>query len=186
MKLRLILLFGCLIVLSSCIEKPQARTQNYFRLREFILQQIALAEKQDWTIQKKVKLNEKEGKELESNPSWEDEWEMFIQADINKPAFQNSYTIDTVGNRIIYAAKAEENLEIKEIVVELDDLNEPINIFIKTENKNILFHTKRNLSIELKDHQIANYEIRGYQKIILLNATEYSVSGEIIIPQTNR
>ena len=186
MKLRLILLFGCLIVMSSCMEKPQATTQNYFRLREFILQQIALAEKQDWTIQKKVKLNEKEGQELESNPSWEDEWGMFIQADINKPAFQYSYTTDTVGNRIIYAAKPEENLEIKETIVELDDLKEPIKIFIRTENKNILFHTKRNLYIELKDHQITNYEIKGYQKIVLLNATEYLVRGEIIIPQTNR
>ena len=105
--------------------------------------------------------------------NWGTELNLFIQSDINKAAWSNSYTITNDGNAIIYRAK-EPQLRTREIII--SKLGNKVKwILIYNTTKNILYQTTEKLSY----FPDSVYIIQKYQKVRLLGANNYQVKGTL-------
>ena len=105
--------------------------------------------------------------------NWTKELEPFIQCNINKPSFRNSYRIDSItnasGKQITYSV-SEPQLTIKK--VEVNTLGEKIiRIRFVTGNSNNLYSTSRTL-VYIPD---SGYAISGQQRISMGKQTNYSI-----------
>lgn len=174
-----------LVLISACKNEINLTSQSYLDVQKLVEEQIQKGEKENWELNKFIQLNGEESDTLVKNPDWNNEWDMFKAVDLNKAAFQNSYIIDSTENKISYIGKKGEELEIEKMEITLDSNQNLSSISIQAHNKNILFETQRTLKMDFKNESVENYEIRGFQKIVLLDSTIYQVRGEVI-PQTNR
>jgi hypothetical protein len=105
--------------------------------------------------------------------NWDAELSLFIQSDINKPAWRDSYSIVNSCNTIIYQTKDPE-LTTKEIVITKQG-NKVKWIMIVNSTKNILYTTTEKLSY----FPDSLYNIYKNQKVRLLKANNYRISGSL-------
>ena len=103
--------------------------------------------------------------------NWGNELSLFLASDINKPAWRDSYDIRDNGDVVIYKARYPE-LKTREIII-----NKPNNkvkwILIFNSTKNMLYQTSEKLSY----FPDSAYVIAKYQKVRLLGANQYKITG---------
>jgi hypothetical protein len=105
--------------------------------------------------------------------NWGQELDMFTGADINRPAWKNSYTIATGDNLVLYMAK-EDDLKVREIIIKKD--KEKVKwIVIYTRTKNILYQTTEKLSY----FPDSLYLIEKDQHVRLMGRNRYKIRGVI-------
>ncbi|SHM46429.1 hypothetical protein SAMN05216524_102193 [Mucilaginibacter sp. OK098] len=105
--------------------------------------------------------------------NWGQELDMFAGADINRPAWKNSYTIATGDNLVLYKAK-EDDLKVREIIIKKD--GEKVKwIVIYTRTKNILYQTTEKLSY----FPDSLYLIEKDQRVRLMGRNRYKIQGVI-------
>ena len=171
-------LFLFLLILTSLLPscKPDAiqdSAPNYFDLKSYFKTEISRLSKHNLPIQKTVTHNDiSETKEVKIG-NWELELNLFIQSDINKPAWRDSYTVQNTGNAIFYRAKTPD-LKTRLIVVNKKD-NKIKWILIYNSTKNILYQTTEKLSY----FPDSIYIIQKYQKVRLLGANNYVIKGTL-------
>jgi hypothetical protein len=105
--------------------------------------------------------------------NWDAELSLFSQSDINKPAWRDSYNVVNTGNTIIYQTKDPE-LTTKEIVITKQG-GKIKWIMIINSTTNILYNTTEKLSY----FPDSLYQIYKYQKVRLLKANVYKISGNL-------
>jgi len=168
-----LLLLLCLItLLPSC--KPdniQDGKATYFDLKGYFNTDIKRLSKLNHPILKSVTHNDvTETKRVIIN-NWELELNLFIQSDINKPAWQNSYTVENTGNAIFYRAKTP---DLKTRFIAINKNGNKIKwILIYNYTKNMLYQTSETLSY----FPDSVYIIKKYQKVRVLKANRYLIKG---------
>jgi len=106
---------------------------------------------------------------------WGLELSLFIQSDINKPAWRDSYTIQTgTDGSIVYTAKTPE-LKTREIVITRNKDNSIKWIMIYNASKNILYQTTEALSY-IPD---SLYTIKKTQHVRFLGINKYFIKGTL-------
>jgi hypothetical protein len=103
---------------------------------------------------------------------WKNEFDLFIDADINKSAWRDSYTKDSTANKIVYRAK-DEDLKTRSISIILDNAKLK-QIVIKTKVDNLLYHSEETLTYR----EGLSYQIKKHQKVILLGLNDYLIEGK--------
>lgn len=170
------------LILSSCINEVTISTNHYTDIPSIIHQSIDLVKKNHSKLKKESVLNQEKTSTTIENPDWENEWDMFESINLNKPAFQNLFLIDSTINQLVYTAKAGEDLPIKKVIIEKDSLGKIVRLTIDLENTNSLFETSKHLEMTFSTEGIKDYSIQGYQKIRWMSPTQYQVRGEILQP----
>jgi len=153
--------------------KETGSSLKYFDIKGYFTKEAARLTKQNKPILKTITYNgATESKKVLIN-NWGRELDFFASADINKPAWKDSYTIEKSGNFLIYKAKYPE-LKMREMVIKKD--SQKIDwILIYNSTKNLLYQSTEKLSY----FPDSLYIIEKLQRVILLGTNIYRVKGTI-------
>ncbi len=171
-------LFSIIIIsglLSSC--KPEnlkeGAQKEYFDLKGYFENNIAQLKGQHKKISKTVVHNgATETRDVEIN-NWEAELGAFTESDINKPAWSGIYTKKDSAGAIVYTA-TDPDLKTRRIVIDKTSQGKIQHIFIYNEVNNALYNTRE----ELNYYPDSAYFINKYQKVKLLGANTYKITGK--------
>ncbi|MCH8317140.1 MAG: hypothetical protein IIA88_01365 [Bacteroidetes bacterium] len=193
----IILLSIAAIFFSSCNlvpEKENAALKNneYFNIAEFIDHQIDLLDSLDIKLSKTVRLNNKKETRTLKQIDWKKELVLFKELNVNKPSIRERYKqeimYDTVNEILVKNySPLDPELKIKFLKIGLSDNDKVNSIEGRLFDANLLYKTEKFLKLSCKkqgDDQVIidNYEISGFQKIILMDTFYYEIRSKIILP----
>jgi hypothetical protein len=164
--------------------KPIIRSR-YFNLKGFLDAQAALLNKQRPAVEKRVQLR---NGQLETTRvpqvDWTKELQIFYQADITKPALRGAYTIDSVVTadgllRRTYSRREgiENPVRTLTVVTEGPQVRE-VQAVITQDNP--LFYSEKQFTLHAQQNKLADYQVRGVQKLVLFDTLRYSASSRLL------
>ena len=165
----LILLAG----VASCKRESGTTAGNkvFFDIKGFFEADSARLTKENPLITKTVAHNKVPETRKVHILNWGTELGLFIQSDINRPAWRNSYTVDTSADFLIYTAK-DPSLKTREIIIK--KVNDKIKwIVIGNHTKNVLYENFEKLSY----FPDSLYLIQKKQRVRVLGTDTYQISG---------
>jgi len=182
MKFKEILIAVCFI-LFGCQNQGKNYIGKYFDLKGFIQLEADRLNKENAAVVKEVSINEEIEKKKMGNVDWEKELEVFSEADINQPAFEGQYRVDTAFinrskgtfSEINYSTS---NTDLKTQSIKLYFLRNTDHVYkleISRNVQNFLNDKKRTLEY-ISGH---SFRIEQYQKIILMKPKKTIISGKI-------
>lgn len=181
----LVIMIGFIFLVScfSC-SNPAQTTQNpsYYAWKEFLQTEINRLQKQPFAIQKTIVLDQKKEVKTLNEVNLTNEFSMFLEADLNKPAFKNSYDDLSENNLIWYSLKKGENLKTKKMQIQLDQLDLPEHVEIIIQESNFLFSTEKKLHMHFSGGKLKSYSIDGSQQLAWLKPTSYKMLG-VVLPK---
>ena len=167
--------FLIIALFSSCFSKAKETKQPkfYFDLKGYFSNLATTLNQENPEINKTVSKNDlKENKRIKI-PNWNEELALFMEADINKPAWKDSYTKDSSATKIIYKSN---DADLKTQKIEISLINgKPTRIHIETSADNLLYQTKENLDF----YPDSLYSIQKKQNVILLGENNYQIIGKM-------
>lgn len=178
-KIKKILCLLFVVTIFSCTQKEVklSNEEYFFSLKNYFEKEALRLTRQHALVLKEVRRNdESEEKEIRIQ-DWEKEFGLFIESDINKLSWKDSYqetahrnlsgSLDT----LIYQSK-DPGLRTQEIRIIKE--NEKIKeIAIKNTVRNYLYNSVE----ELKYYPDSLYEINKKQDVIILGSNAYHISG---------
>jgi hypothetical protein len=109
--------------------------------------------------------------------NWGHELNLFIQSDINRPAWKNSYKVQNTDSLIIYQAKYPD-LRTTRIVIKKDK-DKVKWVLIYNHTKNLLYETREKLSY----FPDSVYLIEKWQQVRLMGRNNYRIQGFLKTPK---
>ncbi|MEZ4903816.1 MAG: hypothetical protein R2822_19715 [Spirosomataceae bacterium] len=181
------LIFAFLFIFISCQNANNTNApKNYFDLKGFIETQIKELEKRKPLVNKKMALGDVTDTTSTTNINWAKELDLFIQADLNKQAYQLSYDIATPTAQIcLYSLKPSEKLPVKLLKIELDEkTKQPILIEALFQEENQLYDSEKKLALTCTMRPegvwlVKTYTISGFQHLALTDKKPFSIIGTI-------
>ena len=166
--------FALVLLLTSCFPENKeevVRQIYFFDLQSYFNNQAAMLQKKAKNINKTVAKNDLTEKKQIKIANWKTELSLFIDADINKPTWKESYLKDSTATKIIYTA-IDDDLKTQKIEINLDN-GVPSKFVISTKEDNLLYHSTENLEF-IPD---SLYVIKKHQKVFLLGENNYLING---------
>jgi hypothetical protein len=186
----LVLSFAVLLLLTGCIDEPvrdASSNTKFVNLATFIEEQTALLDSLNPAVDKEVRIGGKYERQTLQNINWQRELDLFLQADISKPALQAAYDIeDGPGNIRIFRPRTGENPNIQYLKVRFGEQgNEIKSIEAHISQSNYLYRSERKFSLQCKQNssgqtQIAAYQITGFQKLIFNKEVPYEIQASVL------
>jgi len=169
----LIATFMILLGIASCKRDSNAATDTgkFFDIKGYFEADSARLTKANPLITKTVIHNKLPETQKVHISNWGTELSLFTQSDINKPAWQNSYDVNTTGDILIYTAK-DPALKTQKVVVKKE--NDKLKwIMIINHTKNILYENTEKLSY----FPDSLYLIQKKQSVRVLGTDTYRING---------
>ncbi len=115
---------------------------------------------------------------------WDDELQIFYQADINKAALRGAYRLDSVAEadgrvRRTYTLRPDRD---KVPVTQLSVLSaggQPQEIQATLRQDNALFSGQKALRLTLQQGQLRTYGVRGTQKLVFFDTLRYQTQAQV-------
>lgn len=181
-KIKIVLCLFFAISLFSCTQK-EAELSNeayFFSLKSYFEKEAERLTNQRAFVLKEVSRNaEFEEKKIEIQ-DWKKEFGLFIESDINKLSWKDSYQ-ESIGKNtlngpdtLIYRSMDPE-LRTQEIKIVKDSIKVK-EIVIRNSIKNYLYNSVE----ELKYHPDSLYEINKKQDVIILGSNDYHILGHFL------
>ncbi len=182
------LLLVLLLAATACTAPSGQNQPNvYYDVPGYVKGQITQLIREKPLIDKQASIDGKTQRQRTRTVNWTRELELFTQADINKPAFRNSYQI-TRPDSLTYQytlKKAEEKLTVRSLTVQLDAATrQPRQITAVLATDNPLYHSERHLRLQSglgsdKHWQVQTYQLEGFQQLTYFGRHEFAVRGEV-------
>jgi hypothetical protein len=173
-----ILGFVLICFIFSCENQKDNFEKKYFDLEGFLQKQIVLIDhsevKKMWVLDSSYET--KNLKKLK----WDKEFALFIQSDINKKAYLQSYSIVTTDNSIAYNLKANEDLPVKKMKVVFNEMKEVSRIEILQIVDNYLYSSNISLNLTTNRGKMNFYSIENNQKIIFGKMKHSRIKVEVL------
>lgn len=148
------------------------RTAPYFSLADYFGEEAERLQQNNPKIAKTVSKNGEQEEKRTQVTDWKDEFALFIDADINKPAWQNSYQVDSTGSSVTYTS-TDPTLRTQEIHVERSKTGKVSHIRIINQASNMLYQTDEKL-----DYYVDSlYRIDKQQHVRIIGESHYTVTG---------
>lgn len=165
----------------------QAKQPNvYYDVATFVKGQIATLNKRKPTVSKSLDIKGQKQMQMTSAVNWSRELELFTQADINKPAFRNSYQVSRPDSLTYqYQLKTGEKLTVQSLRVKLDSTTrQPRQINAVLTTTNPLYHSERRLLLvsgpdKTRQWQVQHYSMNGFQQLTFFDRSNFSVVGDV-------
>jgi len=149
-----------------------AMASSYFSLEEFFRSEATRLTKLAPTVEKTVSRNGmSEGKSVQIN-DWKNELALFMDSDINKPAWQNSYRVDSTDRLLTYTS-TDPGLRTQKISIEKDENEKVKHIAVFNHASNMLYQTEEHLDY----YPDSLYQIHKQQQVRLIGESQYSIRG---------
>ena len=156
--------------------KQTGAVQKYFDLAGYFKADTARLKKLNPQVDKTVTHNGVSENKTVQITNWGQELNHFIQSDINRPAWKNSYSITTFGDLTVYKAKDPELRTTKVIINTNKGKIKWVLIFNHT--KNLLYETSEKLSY----FPDSAYQIDKSQHVRLMGRNVYHITG-VLLPK---
>ncbi len=178
--LRILCALCGLVFISSCSKEPQEKKSEpgkFFDLVAYFSKEAdALNTTKPEITKTIIKDGATETKTLSDSIDWKKELKIFSENSINKPAWKDSFSADTLkessSNTITYKT-ADEKISVKEIVIITDSLWQPTAISIKRDAKNFLYTSQQTLCYIPKK----SYRLDSEMHVRWTFDTKFSVEG---------
>jgi hypothetical protein len=162
----------CMLILVSCA-KPEQKTPNrYLDLRKLFETEASRLAKLDPKVNKTVSRNQVSETKKDISIDWKNELSLFMESDINKPAWRDSYRIDESKTDLLYTA-LDSNLRTRSIHIKKNLNGKLMHVFIVNKTHNNLYQSSEELSY-IPDSM---YHIVKQQHVILLGDNRYEITG---------
>ena len=177
---------GCFFLLLSCeAERTEDKNKVYYDLKGFIDNQIVYLSEKKPEVSKTTMLDNKRELIKSKEIDWKKELELFSQADINKPAYRQSYDVSRKDSlHFEYTLKPQMDLPVQYLKITLDSMtSQPIHVqaLLKSQNKIYTSEKEIELFCGSKDNvrELSFYRVKGYQKLILMDKRSFDISSKI-------
>ncbi|WP_295672104.1 hypothetical protein [uncultured Mucilaginibacter sp.] len=171
LKTAIVLIGG--IALSATLPacKPEIKNNGGFDLTGYLKKDAAKLKKLNRPVDKTVTHNGVTETKTLHIADWNSELGLFIDADINKPAFKNSYQVIDEDSLLVYKAK-EKDLKVRELIIKRTGGGiRYVLIYNKVEN--LLYKTTQKLTY----FPDSVYRIETVQHVKLLGTNTYFIQG---------
>jgi hypothetical protein len=177
---KLVYVLSLMIGISACqTESAEMKVKKYYDLKGLVERQIEALKTEKPKVQKNILVNEKAENQTIDSLDWSKELEFFLQADLNKPAYVSSYRVDSSSMSVKYFLKETEKLPVK--FLEVNRMGEDgVEIRALVSNNNYLYDTERNLKLSLKQGQLIDYQIDGFQKVVFGKKKIFKIMGKVL------
>lgn len=147
---------------------------SYYPIHQFFSDEVSKLKIQNPIVDKTVwKEKESENQKL-TIKNWEEELGNFLSVDLNKPAYDQQFQVDTLGDTIRYRAINSE-LEIQLVELVFNAAKIPQRISIRKSTNNTLYSNVEELVFEPGKY----YTVKKEQTILLLGKNKYQIEGKI-------
>ncbi|MCU0471016.1 MAG: hypothetical protein MUF58_20720 [Arcicella sp.] len=179
--MKIITLCSIIILLfTSCQNDPkESKIKKYFDLKTIIEQQIKQLDTQKPTVKKIITIGQTTENQTIKISDWTKELELFTQADLNKPAYLNSYLIDSTADEIKYTIKTEEHLPVKYLTI-LRPNGSGIRIEALINTSNYLYESEKRVTLILEKNHLIAYQIDGFQKVVFGDKKSFKINGTVV------
>lgn len=179
------ILFIFFLTACNSSDEQAGHASAYFNMKSFVENQIVLLNNLNPPVRKTIFSDGKSEIRSQNNINWKKELELFVQADINKPAYINSYSIfrpDSLS--FVYILKSGETLPVHQLKILLDSgSGKPRLVEALILSKNKLYESQKNIDFHCKlisgKWTIVSYHIKGYQKLSVLDSSKFEIEGLI-------
>lgn len=174
LKTKIIIGLLLMVSLSSCVKNNNelANGEYFFSLKNYFEGEANRLNLERPTIFKEVKRNDSGEEKNIQIQNWQNEFSLFIESDINKTGWKDSYQEITRQDSLIYRSR-DPKLRTQEIVI-IQKGEQIKEISIKNIIENYLYS-----SVEvLKYYPDSFYEINKNQDIIILGRNTYYIAGQ--------
>lgn len=163
-----------LTFLMAC-KAPAAKQQTleYPDIKGYFKKEIRRLEKKKPLIEKTVHLNTQKETNSLTNIKWNEELSLFLESDINKPAFKGLYKKGKQEELITFTA-LDEKLKTREIEITYSQAGTIKRIAIKNHTQNNLFTSDEFLEY----YPDSLYQIVKRQEVKVLGTNNYWILGE--------
>ena len=187
MKYTITGIYLMMILLLACSKEPSSTSNSsntfnkYFSLKDFFESEIRNLQSKQIVLHKFATLNGEVEKKALSEIDWKTEFTPFINSDINKPAWKDSYRIDSSASelgllKINYTAQ-NPDLRTQEIVVTFDkDGQTPKEVHIVNQTENPIYDTTEKLQYVTGK----TYLIENQQQVMWMSKDNFKIEGELI------
>ena len=157
----------------------------YYDLKGFVENQIVYLNEKRPEVNKTAVLGSKREASKTREVDWKKELELFVQADINKPSYRQSYEVVQNGPlHYEYRLKPGNDLPVAYLKIDTDSvLKQPLHVeaLIRASNKVYNSEKKLVLNASKRDNllEVNTYEVDGYQKLIFVEKKVFRIHGEI-------
>ncbi|WP_432711742.1 hypothetical protein [Pedobacter sp.] len=164
-----------LLFMLSCghAEQQKQQPQHYFNLKGYFEQEALRLNKKNALVQKTVAVNEAMETKAVHIADWNKEFANFIDADINKSAWQGFFKVTKNKNQEIYTATQEKVIVKKLLITRKENKIVAIKVLLNTSN--YLYQSTDSLSY----YPDSLYEISKTQKIRLMGQKKYNIKGQL-------
>ncbi|MHB1177970.1 MAG: hypothetical protein ACYCZO_06525 [Daejeonella sp.] len=162
------------LIIASCNGPEQRSAPVYVDLKKFFEGESARFEKLKVKIDKSVSRNGISESKYNISADWKNEFGLFIESDINKPAWKNSYRITVDNSHVLYTA-LDSDLRTRSILLKKNAQGRVVQISIVNQTRNSLYNSTERLSYALD----STYNIFKQQDIALLGKNEYKITGTL-------
>lgn len=157
----------------------------YYDLKGFIENQIAHLNEKKPEVSKTAVLGSKREASKTREVDWKKELELFVQADINKPSYGQSYEIVQNGPlHYEYRLKPGNDLPVAYLKIDTDSvLKQPLRVEALIRASNKVYNSEKKVVLNAAKHdnlvEVNSYEVDGYQKLIFVEKKVFSIHGQI-------
>ncbi len=180
-----LLLLSIITLLLSCSNPKQSNIPPYFDLQGFMNGQIKILNTGKTGIIKHLSVNDKKEEHQLNSPDWKQELQPFIDADINKPAWRGSFTVDTSYSidvntdteKIVTYTADTTGIRTKKLALHLD-IHTGAVLEIEAHNltDNVLYHFDQQLFYFPQK----KYFITTYEKVVLMSPSSIKIDGKMV------
>ena len=161
------------LFISGCTGSSMSVKQNsYLDLTKFFSSEITKLEKLEPYVRKTVSRNGLQETKSLNNINWKSELSLFIESDINKSAWKNSYKITSNKNEVTYTA-LDSGLRTKRILITRSPEGMVEKVLIVNKISNMLYESTEEL-LYITD---SIYTISKKQHVVLVGDNDYKITG---------
>ena len=146
----------------------------YFDIKGFFTADAVRLNREHITVTKTVMHNGETQTKKVNNINWLNEFSLFINSDINKPAWSSSYTIQNTNGLLVYKAKTPD-LKTRLVVIKKDG-DKIRSIVIDNHTTNMLYENTEQLTY----FPDSVYHISKWQKVRFLGKNTYDIKGVFV------
>ena len=176
--------------LISCDETNQReddQVKSYYDISGFIEGQIVRMNNEQPKVSKTVSMGSETNQISGNKIDWKKELELFMQADINKPAYRLSYITQRPDSlTTIYIVKqGEKQLSVHYLKIVLDRVYKvPLHVSAVLKSENKLYKSEKNIELNCAVNntgsRIISYSITGYQKLVTMDKKPFDVKAKVL------
>jgi hypothetical protein len=168
----------CMMLMSCNSGSQTEEIKRYFDLKGLIAKQTERLLTEKPLVVKTIAMADTSETQSIQTIDWTKELEFFTQTDLNKPAYINSYQVDSSSMGVKYVLKENEKLPVKYLNISRVG-EEGIAVEALVSNDNYLYQTERHLKLSLNSNQVTDYQIDGFQKIVFGNKKPFKINGKV-------